>query len=401
MKFKAGSPRQLGSSKEGSHLVFWVPLPPPYSGPIVASGMLMKALKEILSGAVIANSTVRKTVMSKGRFDVMGLMMFARSYIRFLSSLLPAKRRVLYMIIAPGLVGFLRDAVLIWTAVLLRKRIVLHLRGGNYANFYQSSGGLVRFLIKRSWGLADIGIVQSDCLRNLLSAAAPKVRIAVIPNGLPIDKAAPFVRRPKDRNEVNILFLAYLSYNKGFNDLINVHKALVMEDFPVRLTFAGEIPRNGRQLSTFLSGRAKEYFEGNLAELEADVLEFVSSADKWNAVYRGVVFGEEKESVLRNADLFVLPSYMEGFSMAILEAMWAGLPIVTTTVGSNPDIIIDGVNGFLVTPGDLDALRSAISTLVRDSDLRESMGRRNKELVRSNYSIDLVARRMAEIVGGL
>jgi glycosyltransferase involved in cell wall biosynthesis len=93
---------------------------------------------------------------------------------------------------------------------------------------------------------------------------------------------------------------------------------------------------------------------------------------------------------LQAADLFVLPSVSEGFSLATLEALSAGLPVVVTPVGLIPEVVAQGVNGLIVPPDDVEALRDAVITLLGDTPQRREMESRNRELVSDEYSISKV-----------
>lgn len=83
---------------------------------------------------------------------------------------------------------------------------------------------------------------------------------------------------------------------------------------------------------------------------------------------------EEVAAELRRADVFVFPSLAEGFSLALLEAMATGLPIVATRVGAAPDLLEDGVSALLVEPADAEALADAVRRLLDDPDLRHRLG---------------------------
>jgi glycosyltransferase involved in cell wall biosynthesis len=102
----------------------------------------------------------------------------------------------------------------------------------------------------------------------------------------------------------------------------------------------------------------------------------------------GVVQGEDKARALAEADIFVLPSKypLEGQPLAILEAMAEGLPVVATPRAAIPDMVVDGVTGFLVPEGDIKALASNLSRLIEDADLRERMGRAGRELYLSRFT---------------
>ena len=92
--------------------------------------------------------------------------------------------------------------------------------------------------------------------------------------------------------------------------------------------------------------------------------------------------------ILATLDLFVLPSLWEGLPNALLEAMAAGLPVVATAVGGTPEVVVDGVTGFLVPPRDPQALADAILRLLRDPELRQRMGEAGRARVAAHFSIE-------------
>ena len=100
--------------------------------------------------------------------------------------------------------------------------------------------------------------------------------------------------------------------------------------------------------------------------------------------------GERRDvpQVLRALDCFVLPSRWEGFPIVLLEAMAAGLPIVATDIPGSDEAIRSGEEGWLVPPGDLEALRSCIVDLIQNRERAISFGRAGQERVRREFSID-------------
>ncbi|KIQ97465.1 Glycosyltransferase [Lysobacter sp. A03] len=91
-------------------------------------------------------------------------------------------------------------------------------------------------------------------------------------------------------------------------------------------------------------------------------------------------------------DVFALPSLTEGLSIALLEACAAGLPIVATAVGGNPEIVTDGCTGVLVPPDDREATRNALEALLKDAALRKRLGSAARDWVRTNASIEAMRR---------
>jgi glycosyltransferase involved in cell wall biosynthesis len=90
--------------------------------------------------------------------------------------------------------------------------------------------------------------------------------------------------------------------------------------------------------------------------------------------------------ILEALDLFVLPSLWEGFSLALLEAMGMGLPVIATRVGGAEEVITSGQNGFLIPPGEPKTLAGSIQEFLSHRDLFRQMARRGQEAVREDFS---------------
>jgi glycosyltransferase involved in cell wall biosynthesis len=108
--------------------------------------------------------------------------------------------------------------------------------------------------------------------------------------------------------------------------------------------------------------------------------------------FLGYVPPDEAPAVYRSADVFVSPTYSEGFSNTILEAMASGLPVVTTDSVGVVDAVRDGENGLLHAPGDVAGLRSALDRVLGDADLRSRLATTALEEVRRLYSWPVLAR---------
>lgn len=96
------------------------------------------------------------------------------------------------------------------------------------------------------------------------------------------------------------------------------------------------------------------------------------------------------------ADLFVFPTYAEGFPRVIFEAMARGLPVIATPVGGIPDIVKDGRDALLVPPESPQEVAEAVLRAINDSDLRISLIRRGYEIARE-YSLEATTRKHVEV----
>ncbi|RZK75718.1 MAG: glycosyltransferase, partial [Methylobacterium sp.] len=101
----------------------------------------------------------------------------------------------------------------------------------------------------------------------------------------------------------------------------------------------------------------------------------------------------------RRADVFVSPTYAEGFSNTILEAMAAGLAVVSCHAVGVSDCLRDGENGLMVDPGDVQALAAALTRVVTDAELRRGLATAGLEECRRVYSWSAVGRQIMEVYG--
>lgn len=117
-------------------------------------------------------------------------------------------------------------------------------------------------------------------------------------------------------------------------------------------------------------------------------------------VEKDVIFAGERDDIpemLSVMDIFVLPSLLEGMCNTILEAMCAGLPVVASNVGGNPELVRDGKTGFLFKSDKLNELVDKLDTLLRSTSLRGSMGEYAQRLATDSFSIPAMVRKYEEL----
>jgi glycosyltransferase involved in cell wall biosynthesis len=159
-----------------------------------------------------------------------------------------------------------------------------------------------------------------------------------------------------------LLFLGKIGHRKGIFDLIEV----LAEN---RSVYEG-------RLELIIGGN------GDIKKLEKVIIERgLESIVK----YEGWVSGEKKQWLFSECDVYILPSYNEGLPLSILEAMSYGLPIISTCVGGIPEIVFDGENGFLITPGNKKEIDLLLSNLLTNSELINIMGKNSNKIVSSYY----------------
>jgi glycosyltransferase involved in cell wall biosynthesis len=181
------------------------------------------------------------------------------------------------------------------------------------------------------------------------------------PNLLAIGSARPL---SQNHHAPNLLFLGWLEHDKGIFDLLEAcHEVSKSYQFKLSIAGRGHAEKQARQYVT--------------ERCMLNCVEFV-----------GWVTGTEKDAVLKNADILILPSWAEGFPNAIIEAMAAKVAVIVTTVGNVPDLITDQKEALLVPPRDSQALRVAIELLCKEPELRNSIANRGHIFARERFSVD-------------
>lgn len=256
--------------------------------------------------------------------------------------------------------SFWRKSVFMVASFIARRPVIFHLHGGGFMDFYESRCGASRkWLVRAILDRVAAIIVLTEEWRTRISDATSNQNIEVIFN--PVDARSLSDASGSSRFECTLLFLGRLEKDKGIHDLLET-LVIVREPFPeVTLWLAGEGDR------------------GALAD-------HIKSRGLCRRIrFLGWVGYEGKKRLLSQATVFVLPSHVEGLPMAVLEAMAAGLPVVATNVGGIPSVVEEGVNGFLVRPGDIRALADAICVLLSDRDLRQRMGAASRRKINAYF----------------
>ncbi|EIM65120.1 glycosyltransferase [Desulfobacter postgatei 2ac9] len=259
--------------------------------------------------------------------------------------------------------SFWRKLFFILVAFSMKVPVIIHLHGGEFNIFYDQECSewkrrIIRYTFERSKNVITLSTFWSNWVRLRFPAA--DVRVVFNPV-LYAKKYIVDIRRVD-----TILFLGRIGQKKGVFDLIDAILRLVPLHPNLKLLLGGD----GAIEET--KSRAHKIEVG----LHVETL--------------GWIAGDMKNKLLSQSTLYVLPSYNEGLPMSILEAMAAGLPIVSTKVGGIPEAVTDGVEGFLIEPGDVEALAKCIDVLLSDLDLRHRMGAAGRKKIQTVFSADII-----------
>lgn len=298
------------------------------------------------------------------------MLVFFQSLLVFSSALIQRRVGLLHVHTASR-ASFWRKCFYMLLAAVARVPVVLHLHGAEFAVFYANEcGPLKRWLIRFVFEHVDRVVVLSSAWQHWVKETFKRSCIRVVHNPVLVPRTPiPWTSRIKD----SVLFLGRLGKRKGVYDLVNAaaQVAKTAEDFQLLLGGDGELDR--------VQALAKQLGIGDRVKL------------------LGWVQGEEKERHLTSSMIFVLPSYHEGLPMSMLEAMAAGLPIISTQIGGIPEAVTDGVEGFLIEPGEIEALADRINRLLNDPDLAQRMGMAARRKVETTFSTNAIFPRLEEL----
>ncbi len=244
--------------------------------------------------------------------------------------------------------SFVRKSFVLFMAKAFRKKVIMHIHGGKFREFYQASK-LKTWCIGSILGICDRVICLTDEWKELFQKELRLKNLEVVLNPV---KAFPMVPVSKQFNQISLLFMGTITENKGIFELVQYLK----------------------QNPYFLSGKLKLFIcgEGDNKKLSQYLTE-VNSIQ--HIIYAGWVDGERKCQLLQYADVFILPSHYEGLPMAILEAMTAGIPIISTRVGGIPTVVKPRHNGWLIEPKSIEALGPILEEIMDDPSIISRFGR--------------------------
>jgi len=278
---------------------------------------------------------------------------------------------------------FWRNLVDAGVARLLGRRVLWHMRGGQFARFHASRKRPGRWLIEQGLGRSDGVIALSEGWREQLRPCTGGARVFVVPNAYDpvlVDAVRYWrERRHDDAAHCRFLFLGPLTEAKGLGDLLNAAARLRAERVPLRLLVAG--PATAAERAAWWQRVRRAGLAGCVRLLPA-------------------VRGAAKAKLLAWADVLVHPSHSEGLPLTVLEAAACDVPVIATAVGAVPELLgpMGGPSGGpLVPPHEPALLAAEMAACVRAPYRRRAAGFALGAHVRRHYDVASVARQVGAV----
>lgn len=229
--------------------------------------------------------------------------------------------------------SFYRSMYFVRLAHFYRKKVVLHIHGGGFKDFYQTNPRKIKHLLSSCEAIVALTDGWNDFFKNEVGLS----NVWTVNNIV----SKPHIQEKKGYDEkMHLLFLGLIDDDKGIFELLDVlsdNRQLFSNKIVLHIGGNGQVERLKNVIS-----------ENRLDEM---------------VIYEGWVSGVRKIELFNMCDVFVLPSYIEGLPIAILESLSYGMPILSTRVGGIPEII-NSRNGWLVTPGDKSQLCAFLEMII-------------------------------------
>lgn len=242
-------------------------------------------------------------------------------------------------------------------AKLFKKKVIVHFHAFSADS---TLFGDKKHIYQNIFELSDLIIALSDSWkRNIEHLGISPDKVFVTYNPCPNIKMKTSLARKK-----NILYAGTINDRKGYKILLKAFANIKKNKHEWELVFAG----NG------------EIEEANKMVYELGL--------EGNVHFTGWVSGKKKDELFSKSSIFCLPSYAEGFPMAVLDAFSYGLPVITTPVGGLPDILSHGKDVLFFTPGNINELTDAINNLIENDALMQSLSVASLRLSTSTFHIN-------------
>lgn len=254
-------------------------------------------------------------------------------------------------------------------ASLAGKRVIVHLHSSGPQYSVESD---LKDLYTSTFQSAERIIVLSTQWRDVVlrNYDLPEDKISILYNPCPPDVIPTSGINQKQKY---ILFAGTLTHRKGYDDLIEAFAKIASKhpDWQLHLAGNGELDN------------ARNLIQKYRLDSQVKLLGWIS--------------GPDKDEAFRCASVYCLPSYSEGFPMGVLDAWAYHLPVVTTPVGGLPDVVIDGENCLLFTPGDTDALASQLSRVMDDAALCSKLAEASARFADEQFNINELSKQLEKI----
>ncbi len=364
--------------------------PPPFHGSsIYFSSILAKLSNEPdLEVCHVETSDKKDDLDNLGRMGLLNIAVALRALWNVIAACVRFRPQLVYIPISQNTLAYFRDGLFIIAGKLSGARVMVHLHGSYFGEFYRGAGLPVRWFVDATIRLADAAVVLGEKLKPIFQPWLDDSKIFVLPNFTERSAADTPRRVAGGMGGVTLAYLGNIIASKGIFELLAA-MAILGKESPntYLLKVAGKFGNDP------LAGVTRNDCENRFNEM---------SAATHGIEYIGFLKGSgAKEKLFNETDILVFPSWYayEGQPIVLLEAMAAGVPIISSkNTGVIDETVVDGETGILVDPKDPKAIAAAVRLLGEDASLRREMSRKAVARFEKKYTIDVHMKELKSIV---
>lgn len=353
-------------------VLFILHIPPPIHGSAVVGSYIKNS--SLINGSFNCRYINLSTSVSVEEIGRKGI----GKLIRYLSLIWKVNKQLLifcpdicYLSINSKGAGFYKDSLIVLLVKFFGVKPVYHFHNKGISE--RQNKFFDNLLYRIVFRNADVILLSKNLYPDIFKYVSES-RVHYCPNGIPENKS---IERKEGGEPVELLFLSHLIKSKGVIVLIEANGILRDKGVHFLCTIAG----------------------GDAELTRKEVQDIITYKELSSSItVAGPVYGEDRMNVMLKADILVHPTFNDCLPLIILEAMQNSIPVVSTFEGAIPEVVEDGITGFLVPQKDSEALAEKLELLIKDPELRQKMGRSGREKYEKEFTLAVFEKRMKEIL---
>jgi glycosyltransferase involved in cell wall biosynthesis len=256
--------------------------------------------------------------------------------------------------------------------IIRRKKVIIQFHGGRPSNVFFFTNKLVRFLFVFLLGHFDRVLVLSKFQKLQFISYFPNIDVMLVPNCVQLNLREQSLH---DRPKVEFLFIGRIAKSKGILKIIRAAKILANDRLDFKISICGTGPLQEQLLKEIYSNKLQDHIQ-----------------------YLGFVSGHVKEKIFLESDVMLLPTdHDEGFPYSLLEAFSYGLPVIGTKKGAIPEVIEDGVDGFVMNSNHEKILYEKMKYFCEHHEQAATMGNLGREKLTQKYNCEILLEKLMNI----
>jgi glycosyltransferase involved in cell wall biosynthesis len=372
--------RQIRNPLRTSHqarLLLFGYLPPPIYGPAITYQALLRSSFPERFDVTFINLNVVRDYRELEVFRWRKLALLARQIGLEFRHLASQRFDFAFYPVSLNRNAFLKDTLLLAIARAFGVPVVLYSHGNGLPEFREKSPRWLKSLIDWTTRGAAAAVVLGKGLQSNFLGRLREDQVFVVPSGIEVPSPLPKVTKQPGR--FTVLYLGNLVREKGVFVILEAISLVRARCPQAHFVFAGAwwSEKDGAEAARLVQERGL-----------SSCVEFT-----------GTVTGDRKWEIVAQSDVLLFPTYFryETLGLVLLEAMGAGLPVITTRRAAIPEIVEDGVNGLFVAEQNARDLAEKIVALANDPALRARMSEANKQKYADFYTVEHYGQRMAAV----